>query len=181
MDINKAQTLARKVMDDANLHHIPFRLDGGKRRLGATKFYGFKGGPFMVKEITLSRHYAALLREDEVREVMIHECAHAIAGHEENHGPKFRTVVRSLGGTATGPCMTPSAKPESAWIGTCSKGHTTEMYRAPQVVRSCGKCSPRFKLENIYTWAKNGKPVAMANMPKKFQTQLSYLQLRKSL
>jgi len=113
MELHKAQELAIHLMgkhklDDRGWY---FDWDRGVRRFGCTH-YG-------TKRITLSRHLTELNSEKEVKQVILHEIAHALAGFEAAHGPVWASTVRQIGGSAR---RTHSAEtPPSKLIATCRK------------------------------------------------------------
>jgi len=182
MNVTKAHSLARDLMNLHGYGHVPFEFDRGKRRIAATHFTGVRTvhGAAKVLKVSLSEHFARLLTEAEIREAILHEIAHVKAGHEAGHGPRFVAAARSLGIKGTR-CMTTTAKPVGAWVGTCPKGHTTDMHKAPQRVRSCGQCSRSFRWENVLTWRKHGRVVPLAQMPTKYQAEFNKLSLRYAL
>src|SRR5919202_2449234 len=76
--------------------HLPdgawtFAFDTAKRRAGACDY--------TRRRITVSRYLAAKTDEDEVRQTLLHEIAHALAGHAAAHGPSWRTTAQRLGYT----------------------------------------------------------------------------------
>lgn len=133
-----------------HLGHLPtpwhFRWDTARRRAGACHH--------TKRTISLSRHITALGTFDDAEQTILHEIAHALCGKEENHGPKWLAVARSIGYTGrvrhTGPTPDHLAK----WVGTCPAGHTVLRYRRPRnMVASCSTCHPRFDRAHLITWA----------------------------
>lgn len=165
-----AQTLARNLMDEHGLSWVEFKFDRAKTRLGATHFLGN-----LPHKITLSALYVDLLPEDEIRDVILHEIAHAIAGHSAGHGPTWRRIALSIGCNGMR-CATPTARPEAALVGTCPNGHTTEAHRHPQRVKACAHrdCRRLHALDRVFVWRKNGK-VALA--PARYRQELERAQL----
>lgn len=183
MNKSDAQTLARSLMDQHGLSHVPFKFDNGKRRIGVTKFMTNRvTGTSAVFLISLSSYWTEAMSEDEVTDTILHEIAHALVGPSAGHGPVWKQAARRVGAKANR-CATPSAEALSkmaetappAWVGTCPKGHTFTMHRAPGRVKACNKCSRGFRDENILSWKKNGKTVPM---PAKYQSELRLIQSR---
>lgn len=173
MNKAKAQQLARSLMDKHGLHHVPFEFDRAVKRLGACHFMYPAGNKHaaILKKITLSAKYVELLPEDEVKDVILHEIAHALAGAAAGHGPRWRVQARAIGAKGDR-CATPSAAPEASVKGVClSCGHVYPAHRLPQRVKMCAKCrAPRS--QRILEWSKNGRPVSLAAMPSKFQLEM---------
>lgn len=179
MNRTKAQNLARTLMDQHGLQHVPFKFDRAVKRLGMTTFRRYPAtGHEEIVNISLSAVYVDLLPEDEIRDTILHEIAHAKAGFDAGHNHEWRRIARSIGCNAMR-CATPSAKPNEPWQGICANGHRSQgMHRAPQRVRSCSKCSRTWKLANVYTWYKDGKRVELSDMPSKYQAEMMRVRLR---
>jgi hypothetical protein len=178
MRLSEAQTLARTLMDKHGLSHVPFEWSRAKTILGSCIY---RRATKEVLAIKLSMHYTLLLPEAEIREVILHEIAHALTpGH--NHDIYWKLEARRLG-IQGDRCATPSNIPGGEpWVGTCPKGHTTKMHRAPGRVRSCGKCAPGvFKKENVYEWRKNGRKVTSAQISAKYHAEWEHIFLGKPM
>lgn len=177
MNKTKAASLARTLMNKHGLGHVPFEFDRGKTRLGACHW---SRATRQVTKITISSHYTELLPEDEIRYVILHEIAHALAGFNQAHGPAFVRQARALG-IKPDVCASPSASPKGAWSAVCPAGHSgsRDMHRAPGRVRSCSKCSPgKFNADAILIWSKDGRKVPISSMPAKYQQELRSIQNR---
>lgn len=166
MNITDAHHMARRLMNDHGLGHIPFEFDGGKRRLGCTHFVAGR-----VSKITLSRHYTVILPEDEIRDVILHEIAHAIAGASHGHDYTWKRIAASIGAKPER-CAAPSASVGGhAWIGKCAAGHESKMHRAPRRLKACGQCATVWKKENVLVWHFNGRRANLHQMPETFQRE----------
>lgn len=66
-----------------------FRWNNRKRAYG-TCFY-------FTKRIELSRFLFEAVDDDHVQDTILHEIAHALAGHTAGHGPKWKAIARELG------------------------------------------------------------------------------------
>jgi predicted SprT family Zn-dependent metalloprotease len=117
MLLEDAQALALAIMDRYwyKFEGWSFAFDNAKRRCGATHF--------RTKTITLSRHFVRLNDEDEVRETILHEVAHVIAGQEgdRGHGDVWKYYARHLGAKPER-CATDVAMPEGNIEGVCAPG-----------------------------------------------------------
>ena len=67
-------------------------FDNAKRRAGACNY--------SRKRITIARGYALVAKNAEIEDTILHEIAHAIAGHAAGHGPAWKAVARSIGCSA---------------------------------------------------------------------------------
>lgn len=129
--------------------HLPgsgwtFAFDTAKRRAGACDF--------ARKRITVSRYLAAVWDEEDLRQTLLHEIAHALAGHTAAHGPRWRTVAQGLGYTGDRLHHGPIAEERAAWVGTCAGGHVHYRFRRPQSPLSCGLCARGFSRAALITW-----------------------------
>jgi predicted SprT family Zn-dependent metalloprotease len=87
----EAQSLALSLMSLHGLAHWSFAFNRRKRTLGLCYY--------SRQRIELSAHY--VLRNDEasIRDTILHEIAHALAGPRAAHGPKWKALARQLGAT----------------------------------------------------------------------------------
>jgi len=143
MDLVGALKLARSLMDQHGLADWRFAFDHARRRFGCCNF--------TRKSITLSAYLVNLNIEDEVRDTILHEIAHALTpgeGHSENWKHACRTV---------------GAKPERCFkeadgvklvttglrVGCASCEWWASRYRITWSVQVCRKCSKQVQWEHI--------------------------------
>jgi predicted SprT family Zn-dependent metalloprotease len=69
--------------------------------------------------ISLSRLYCLKARDDQVRDTILHEIAHALAGPKHNHDARWKSIARSIGCTADR-CHTVDFAP-ARYIASCSR------------------------------------------------------------
>ena len=105
----------------------------GERSLGLCRY--------SLKQVELSRHFAAAHSEPDIRDVILHEIAHALAGHEAAHGPRWKAICRQLGARPErcGEARMPSGR----WLAKCpSCGFEYSRFRRPMRRRTyhCRKC-----------------------------------------
>ncbi|MDH2443835.1 SprT-like domain-containing protein [Amnibacterium sp. CER49] len=121
-----------------------FGFDNARRRAGACDY--------ARRRITVSRYLVAKASEDEVRQVLLHEVAHALAGHAAAHGARWKTAARRIG--YTGARLHPGsiADETAPWVGTCPSGHVHYRFRRPTAPLSCGLCGTRFSAATLIEW-----------------------------
>lgn len=155
MDVTGARELARGLMDENGLHQWTLTFDSAKRRAGLCRYD--------TKTISLSRHLTALYSPAEVRETVLHEIAHALAGPKAGHGPKWRRVARGIGATGQR-CVAEDAPTVPApWVGLCPAGHRHERFRRPTRPMSCTRCRPGFSVDHLVRWRFHGREVDLGS------------------
>lgn len=130
MDKNRAAWLARDLMDSYDFAHWDFAFDRAKTRHGQCDFTN--------QRITLSRYFVEMNEEPLVRETILHEIAHAIAGPGAGHGPRWQTVARNLGVRPV--ARKASTMPKGRYKGVCPCGHPHNLHRRPKRLYSCNTC-----------------------------------------
>lgn len=176
MNLSDAETMARDLMTKHGVGHVSFQFDRGKSRLGVCKHEGVKNAYGDVVRIPtvigLSRHYVELLPENEIRDVILHEIAHALAlaKGDRGHGQTWKTIARSIGATGDR-CATPSAAPAASVEGFCPLCMKVVMkqHRLPLRVywhSGCGKSKA-----DALSWFKDGKRVRLEDMPARYRAE----------
>jgi predicted SprT family Zn-dependent metalloprotease len=142
MTTNEVIYLARTLMDEHGLKLWGFAFSRSRKKLG-TCYYS-------RKLICLSLFHATHDREELVRETILHEIAHAIAGHDAGHGSRWVLTAARIGCKEIGRC----GKPEKGRGYVQAKGtyyaicpgclHKHQWYKRPNMrgkyyCRSCGK------------------------------------------
>ena len=126
-----------------------FKFDNAKTRLGHCRD--------ATKTIYISRHLVLLNDEDEVRDTILHEIAHAIVGERrrwrEEHDKAWRVVAHSIGARPEAFAGEEVRMPPHRWVGTCPACGEIQARRhrlLQWVEHSCGQCSdtwdPQFRL-----------------------------------
>ena len=136
MDQQDARVLALSLMRQ---HGLPvkgwsFNFDEAKKRFGVCKYKS--------KSIGLSRPLTLLNTEAEVRDTILHEIAHALAGHAAGHGPEWKKVAASIGAKpvrcfSTDKVNTVKGRYRYRCYGC---GHTTNRHKRPSSPIACRKC-----------------------------------------
>lgn len=168
MDLKHAETQARALIAANGLDPNLFKWNRGKNMMGQMSATRNRlTNVITIDSISLSSYWTTAMVEEEVREVMLHEVAHALTpGH--NHNWTFKAKVREIGGTARDSCYSPSAETmtrmealaPAAWVGTCPNClDTRKMHRAPTAVKACSACCRgKFSMAFVFTYTYKGRP-----------------------
>lgn len=171
MDLEDAWRLGRSLLDAHGLQAWELRLDCAVRRAGACRW--------REQTISLSAPLTVLHDEPTVRDTVLHEVAHALAGPRAGHGPRWREQARAVGATPQR-CLDEDAPHiPGRWLGTCPRGHTVDRHRRPARVLSCRRCSPRFDETSLFAWSHDGTPVPEAQMPPGYVAEMDRLRGRR--
>jgi predicted SprT family Zn-dependent metalloprotease len=135
MDLSDVRRLARELMDQHGLTGWQLVLDRAKQRAGVCRYDR--------RTIGLSGPLMRLYDEEQVRETVLHEIAHALVGPGAGHGPQWWAMAQRLGSTGERCISAEAPWVAGAWVGTCQAGHAVAMHRRPRRVRSCTVCHPR--------------------------------------
>lgn len=144
-----AEKMVYDLMDHCGVSRIQwsFEFSNTKRSLGqcsSTK-----------KLIRLSRYYVEHNSEDDIRNTILHELAHALVGCKEGHNHVWRAMAIRLG--CSGDRLNRTAvMPKGNYTFTCPNGHTHQSYKLTNRMRnmSCGKCSSTFNPAYKFTITK---------------------------
>jgi len=91
MDLLELKDIAGREMAKHGLHGWTFAVAEAKRRLGVCRY--------RTKRIEIGEYYARNNPPEAVLDTLMHEIAHAIAGHAAGHGPVWKAVAVRLGAT----------------------------------------------------------------------------------
>lgn len=147
MELTQVEALARELMAKHGL--LPtwrFAFDYAKRRAGACRHRD--------TTITVSRHLMALYPEKLVREVLLHEIAHALAGAEHKHDAVWKRTARSIGSTGRAKLPVTAPQAPAPWIGRCPNGHEYTRHRLPRSGGTCSICAPTFDPRYPIEWVR---------------------------
>lgn len=140
MRLEDAEALARQLIN----HHLPgwtFGWDNAQRFFGRCYF--------KTKHISLSKPLTELNKEADIKDVILHEIAHGIAGWEAGHSYDWKRVANNLGCSANRCAGTHVALPKGKWLACCKGcGQFFRRVRPPKVTHWCTKCHV------ILTWVK---------------------------
>jgi predicted SprT family Zn-dependent metalloprotease len=89
MDISKAEGLALQLIKEHELNEWKFGWTNGKMIVGLCKYE--------IKTITLSKYWIKYLSENEVKNLILHEIAHALVGFENYHNITWKQKAIEIG------------------------------------------------------------------------------------
>ena len=146
--LDACAALAESLISEHGLDGWSFQFDSAQKRAGACKYD--------TKVISLSRMYCIEVGDEQVRDTLLHEIAHALVGPKHNHDAKWKQVARSIGCTAERCHAVEFAPPKyiasclrCGWYqkknrrlrgGVCKKCRTSVTYR-PFTQRAWEACS----------------------------------------
>lgn len=135
MELGEVRALAEGLLREHGLvGEWSFDFDHARRRAGQCDFYRHR--------VTLSAPLMRLYQSEQVREVILHEIAHALAGARHHHDRVWRETAERIGAKPqTRLSNTPEVSP--LWVGRCAAGHEFGRYRRPVAPASCMICARR--------------------------------------
>ncbi len=164
MDLQQALAMGRRLVREHGLDGWTVVADRAKTRAGVCRF--------TRRQIGISAPLTRLHSEEEVRDTLLHEIAHALVGPQHGHDEVWRTTAVRIG--CSGERCVPADAPRvpGDWVGRCPAGHERSRHRAPTRVMSCGRCSRTFDAAHLFTWTYRGRP---ASMPPRYAAELAEL------
>ena len=153
MRLIDAQSLGQQLLRAHELEGWTLVFDNAKARAGACRFNR--------REVSLSRPSTRLRSEPDVRDTILHEIAHALAGHAAGHGPDWRRTALRIGASPTRCVVQDTPMPPAPWTGICPAGHESFRHKRPERVQSCSRCSKTFSGDNLISWQLHGRPAQM--------------------
>lgn len=121
MLLDDAENLALTLMEDHGIGSTwSFAFDNAKTRCGAAKF--------RIRTITLSRHFVQRNSEADVRDTILHEIAHVLAGAKAGHGRTWQMWAIRVGARPER-CAMNVDMPEGGIEGVCTSGCTVRHTR----------------------------------------------------
>lgn len=136
MTQTEVRHLAESMMQRHGLSGWTFAFNRARRMLGVCRYH--------TRRIELSRHFVEANDEAAIRDTILHEIAHAMAGPTAGHGPRWRAICRQIGARPTR-CDRDAVMPAGRWQAACPKcDKTFHRHRKPLRGRvySCGVCGP---------------------------------------
>lgn len=118
------QQMALALMSTHGLADWCFRFNHARRRMGVC-YYPAKRvqiwPPRILSRpgrIELSIHLVERNGDDEIRDTILHEIAHALAGQRAGHGPRWRQIAQAIGARPER-CSLTADMPKGRWLAVC--------------------------------------------------------------
>ncbi len=149
MKLEHAEGMAQALMQEHKLDGWRFAFDTSLRRFGCCRFRDSR--------ITLSRKLVELNDAGTVRNVILHEVAHALAGFHAGHGQLWRETAAAIGCDGER-CYNPTlvATPEPRYKAVCAYcGYVAKAHRARRCRYSCPRCSHSFNERYVLVFKRN--------------------------
>lgn len=135
--------LANQLLCQWGLSNWQIRFDRARTRAGSCRHE--------EQVITLSAPLLTLFSYSQVKEVILHEIAHALAGKNHQHDVVWKNLARRVGANPHASLQGTPRLP-GRWMGVCPQGHVFERHRAPRQKYSCAKCSRNFDPQFLISW-----------------------------
>lgn len=116
MQISKAIALAKQLLNEHGYGNVPVRITRAKVQLGRVTWK--RDGS--IKYMGLSIHHIKLNDENEIRETILHEIAHMIAGPKVQHGTAWKRAAMRIGAKAER-CSSVAVCPPARYQAVCQK------------------------------------------------------------
>lgn len=115
-----------------------FQFDRARARFGCCRFD--------ARLITVSRALALVNTEEECRDTVLHEIAHAIAGKEAGHGPVWKKACLLVGAKPVR-CYNADTvrQPDPRYWAVCPRcEHRVGYFKRPATIRACRRCCVKY-------------------------------------
>jgi predicted SprT family Zn-dependent metalloprotease len=139
MEIPEARDLARQLMSDHGLPAKGWRLrfDNAKTLFGRCYH--------KYKKISLSIPLTKANEEAQVRDAILHEIAHSIAGPGAGHGPEWKKIAIEIGATPKARCGKDVSRPKGKFLYECPNcKKVVDKYKRLQGRKACSECCRDF-------------------------------------
>jgi len=137
MEFHEVERMGQALIAEHGLIEWHFGWNRRKRALGLCRY--------REKRIELSLYFVRDNEEPMVRETILHEIAHALAGEKAGHGPKWKAICAKIGCKAERCDKGVAVMPRGRWRGSCT-GCGKEYWRHRRPMREakywCRTCGP---------------------------------------
>jgi predicted SprT family Zn-dependent metalloprotease len=137
MEHREAETLARELMNAHGVGDWTFGWNRRKRALGLCRYH--------ERRIELSMYFVRDNGLDSIRDTILHEIAHALAGQRAGHGPRWKAACIKLGCKPDRCDKGDAVMPRGRWVARCPRC-TKEYWRHKRPLKNarywCRTCGP---------------------------------------
>ncbi|MFY4731213.1 SprT-like domain-containing protein [Nitrospira sp. BLG_2] len=137
MNTTDAATLARSLMIEHGVGDWAFEFDRAKKRAGCCKH--------RKHMLTLSSYYIQNNSDEDIKDTILHEIAHAIAGPKQGHNEVWKTICRKIGARPIRCYGSHVDMPKGRWQAKCPTcKQEFHCHRKPKnhKNRYCRACGP---------------------------------------
>jgi len=137
MDFEEAAAIALGLMARHGIPHWSFAWNRRKRSLGLCRY--------RQKRIELSTHFVQANNTAQIRETILHEIAHALAGEKAGHGPKWKAMCAQVGCKPERCDQGEAIMPPGRWTAQCNacgKAYWRHKRPAKKARYWCKTCGP---------------------------------------
>jgi predicted SprT family Zn-dependent metalloprotease len=154
-----AELLAWELMAEHGLEDWTFEFDNAKRRFGVCKH--------SKQVIGLSKALVEINDYERVRQTILHEIAHALAGYYAGHGPEWRKMCHKVGiEPRRGFSQEDTNIPDAKWTASCPKcSKVFKRHRLSKSLKENGgwcPCVNGYPVELRLRWVDNSKQSLLA-------------------
>lgn len=171
MNLRTAERMIRAMMDSHGLTDWKISWTRAKKTHGLCNY--------STRTLSFSAVAFGLISQEDAYETVLHEIAHALAGHTAGHGPRWVAEYRRIGGKGgqyVSKVASAAVAAQAAWQGKCPKcPKVTAQHRAPLRVKACS-CGIRFKPEHVLVWHKNGRRVNPHTISDRYSAEWTRMQ-----
>jgi predicted SprT family Zn-dependent metalloprotease len=128
-----ARRIALALLSQHGLTDWTFAFNRAKRTMGLCRH--------LERRVELSVYFVLANDADNVRDCILHEIAHALAGLEEGHGPRWKLICRRIGARPErcGDARMPDGKWRAVCPG-CRREYTRHRRPARRSLYCCSDC-----------------------------------------
>ena len=134
--INHGMVLARALMDQHGLTNWVLKTDDAKRRFGCCDYNS--------RQISISRRHYLYSRDEDIKDTILHEIAHALVGPGHGHNRVWKAKCVEIGAKPLrcGKTASEAYNEDAKWFTECC-GKKGFRYRKPRtgtyICRTCKK------------------------------------------
>lgn len=136
MNLVQAQQFAKSKINEHLDSSWSFKFDSASRRFGCCNY--------KTKTISISRALTSLNDEATVRNTILHEVAHALAGREHGHNSTWKSLAWVLGCDGNRTYSNSVIRPKVQWKATCPTCFNFLFYTRKNSGLACGRCCNLF-------------------------------------
>jgi predicted SprT family Zn-dependent metalloprotease len=136
MDLKEVAVYARKTMDEHGLYGWGFKYDNAKHRLGLCNYSSHV--------ISMSKSCVESNGMDIIKDVLLHEIAHALVGSGHGHDKVWQAKAIEIGSSGNRECVGATVK-RGKYKYVCDNCEKISYrHRRTQGKMSCGDCCRKY-------------------------------------